>query len=313
MVPCQLQLGVRGAPYSAWFTNIEHKHTTVPIESQVFYAPLEMDVYQKNIRLINHVTEFLDLDESKSNIVSEFISLVDALREGLQQVDEEFRMPDAQINILFLNKLKSRPEWKDWATDMLRHPRLSSSAPAGRMTFQELADLAIEREKLILGEEPPKRDSGGDHDTSGSSSPQPEIISTPHPLSQDEINAFVMRKMNEDKQNGQRANGPFKNPSQEEINEYVARQMRREQGRVTRTSSQSRPAVKSEEREQPRIRPRCSFCGDPSHPVDNCWRRWRYAAESQQYDFAPRAEFLTEFLADFPDHSPTYRNGFSPY
>lgn len=230
-----------------------------------------MDAYQKNTRLINHVTEFLDLDGCKSNLIAEFIALIDALREGLQQADEGFRMPDAQINILFLTKLQSRPEWKNWATEMLRDPRLSLSDQAGRMTFQELADRAMERERMILGEEMPHGYLDADNDATGSGSSQPEVSSRPGALSQDEINAFVVRKMSEDRRDGHHAKGHFKKPSQDEINEYVARQMRTEQERMT--------GAGPGERDQPRIRPRCGFCGDPSHQVDNCWRRWRVALE----------------------------------
>jgi hypothetical protein len=277
-----------------------------------------MDINQRNTRLVHHISEFLDLDSTKPHPVTEFIALIDALREGLQQIDDGFRMPDAQLGILFLGKLRARPEWSDWAAEMMRDPRLNSSDPAARMTFQELARRAVEREKLILGEgegEGMSQDGlDGDWDDGTavaggrSSEPRAGMSSTPRPLSQGEINAFVMRKMSEDKPTGQRARGHIKRPSQEEINEYVVRQMRREQERVTRNRSQSHPVASSERSARPRIRPRCGFCGDPAHPVDSCWRRWRVAAEAPQGNFAPKR---VEFRTEIPGHPPIYRTGFS--
>lgn len=271
-----------------------------------------MDIYQRNIRLVQHIGEFLDLDSTKSHPISEFIALIDALREGLQQIDDGFRVPDAQICILFLSKLKARSEWSDWAAWMMRDPRLNSSDPAARMTFQELAERAIEREKLILEDGDGTSHGGLDEDDStavGTSRfSEPGISSTARPLSQDEINAFVMRKMNEDKQTGRRRKGHHKRPSQDEINEYVVRQMRKEQERVTRNRSQSQPVASSEGYDRPRIRPRCGFCGDPAHPVDNCWRRWRVAVEAPQGNFAPKR---VEFRTEIPGHPPIYRTGFS--
>lgn len=266
---------------------------------------MDTETYQRNIRLIHHVTEFLDLDSAKSSPkITEFISLIDALREGLQQIDEGFRMPDTQINVLFLTKLKSRPEWSDWAGDMMRDPRLTSSDPVGRMGFQELAERAVERERVILGESV-KGDSYGHgrDDASKRTSRQSGNSPTPRILSQDEINEFVMRKMNQDNRDGQphRAKRHFKRPSQDEINEYVVRQMRREQERATRNRSQSLPVSRQ---------PRCGFCGDPSHGLSNCWRRWRVAAEAPPGDFTPKR---VEFRTEIPGHPPIYRTGFSLY
>ncbi|RMJ26650.1 hypothetical protein PHISP_02462 [Aspergillus sp. HF37] len=277
-----------------------------------------MDIYQRNTRLVHHISEFLDLDSTKPHPVSEFISLIDALREGLQQIDDGFRMPDTQLGILFLSKLKARPEWSDWAAEMMRDPRLNSSDPAARMTFQQLADRAVERERLILGEgegEGMSQDGLDGDDDGGAavaggrlSEPQTGMSTAARPLSQDEINAFVIRKMSEDKPAGQRARGHIKRPSQEEINEYVVRQMRREQERVTRNRSQSHPVASSERYDRPRIRPRCGFCGDPAHAVDSCWRRWRVAVDALQGNFAPKR---MEFRTEIPGDPPIYRTGFS--
>ena len=101
-----------------------------------------MDPWQRNLRMIHHINEFLDLDSAKSNLVDEFIALFNAIREGLTHIDEDFYIPDSQINMLFLSKLKSRPQWSKWAKKMMR-------GLAERISFQELARLARAQEKAI--------------------------------------------------------------------------------------------------------------------------------------------------------------------
>lgn len=211
-------------------------------------------------------------------------------------------MPDAQINILFLTKMKLRPEWNQWATDMLRDPRLNAPNPADQMSFQELANLAIEQERIIQRRE--QSDDGKLDDTTTSPAPAP----APRALTQDEINEFVMRKMNQEGKYGHRARGHSKRPSQEEINQYVVQQMRREQERKTRMRSQSQPNPRPQPHDQPLLRPRCSFCGDPSHPLSHCWRRWRVAAEAPQANFYPKR---VEFRSEIPGQPAMYRTGFT--
>lgn len=262
-----------------------------------------MDAWHRNIRMMRYISEFLDLDSTKSNLVAEFIALIDAIREGLQQIDEDFRMPDAQINILFLTKIQSRPGWTEWATDMLRDPRLNAPNPADKMTFQELANRAIEQEKSIQ-----RREQPGDimEDPTSSSKPAPAPV--PRVLTQDEINEFVMRKMTQDGKYGRRTKGHMKRPSQEEINDYVVQQMRKEQERKTRMRSQSQPDPGPRGRDQRLLRPRCDFCGDASHPLNHCWRRWRVAAEAPQANFYPKR---VEFRTEIPGQPPMYRTGFT--
>ncbi|RJE26316.1 hypothetical protein PHISCL_01385 [Aspergillus sclerotialis] len=254
--------------------------------------------WQKNIRMMHHISEFLDLDSTKSNLVAELISLIDAIREGLQQIDEEFRVPDAQINILFLTKLKSRPEWNEWATAMMRDPRLNTPDPENRMTFQTLANLAIEQEKIIQQRE---------HSDNSMVEPPGTLLPTLSALTQDDINEFVMRKMGHEKL-GHCAKGHFKRPSQEEINEYVVQQMRKEQERKTRIRCQSQPESRSQCHDQRLLHPRCGFCGDPHHRLSHCWRRWRVAAEEPQANFMPKR---VEFRTEAPGQPPMYRTGFT--
>lgn len=273
-----------------------------------------MDIWQRNIRLMHYIDEFLDLDSANSNVISDFISLIDAIREGLEQIDEEFRMPDAQINILFLTKLKSRPDWTDWATAMLRDPRLNALDPGGRMTFQDLGNLALERERELAGEREREKERESEAEINpGNGNPTnngSEGKKTRH--TQDEINAFVMRKMSQDgrgsRRGGGHGRGHLKRPSQEEINEYVVEQMRREQDRKTRARSQSQPVPRSQDDgDAPFGRRRCGFCGDPSHAVDHCWRRWRVAVEEPRANFAPKR---VEFRSEIPGYPPIYRTGF---
>ena len=165
------------------------------------------------------------------------------------------------------------------------------------MTFQTLANLAIEQEKIIQ-----QGDHSGESVVEGAGTSQP----TPNALTQDDINEFVMRKMGQEK-SGHRTKGHSKRPSQEEINEYVVHQMRKEQQRTTRIRSQSQPEPRSQHHEQRLLHSRCGFCGDPHHRLSHCWRRWRVAAEEPQANFVPKR---IEFRTEVPGQPPMYRTGF---
>lgn len=325
-----------------------------------------MDPWQRNLRMIHHIDEFLDLDSAKSNLVDEFIALFNAIREGLTHIDDGYKIPDSQINMLFLSKLKSRPEWTDWATSMMHNPRVNASDPAESVSFQEVARLARAQEKAIRdraesigrlvgknvdGEEldsatespmlpvqPPPPPVRADHESEvdplgpagwGGAAPKRQTrprAFTQGPLTQDEINAFVVRKMNQETLNpnlgrSRTVRGHMKRPSQEEINQYVVEQMRQEQDRRSRVRSYSQPEPRAQQqnRDQSLLQhlqrhrstrsPRCSFCGDV-HPSDKCWRRWRVAVEAPSANFSgKRVEFRTEV----PGQPPMYRTGFSLY
>ncbi|KAL4896493.1 hypothetical protein BDV59DRAFT_170783 [Aspergillus ambiguus] len=261
-----------------------------------------MDLWQRNLRIIHQISEFVDLDTHGSDRVSDLIGLIDAMREGLTQIDDQLCIPDAQINMLFLTKLKARPQWADWATTMLQDGR---PCAADRLTFRQLADLALRREKETGGD---TAGTGHSRRTAGEEVPGKD---RPRTLTQEDINAFVVGQM----RRSQSVRGHAKRPSQEEINDYVVQQMRRDQETKARARSYSQP--------EPRIRPapalghqgrrprlRCTFCGDTFHQVDNCWRRWRVAVEAPQGQFVPKR---VEFRSEVPGQRPTYHSGFMLY
>ncbi|GIK02553.1 hypothetical protein Aspvir_006609 [Aspergillus viridinutans] len=265
-----------------------------------------MDIWQRNIRMMHQVGEFLDLDSTKSDMVAEFIALIQAVREGLMQIDDNFQIPDAHINTLFLTKLKFRPQWKEWAMTMLRDPRITAANSTEHVTFQELASLAIEQEK-ILQQGDTKAPNASDNAVSATSN----VPANPRALTQDEINAFVVKQMSHDgrylPQNGN-IKGHQKRPSQEEINEYVILQMRKEQERKTRNRSQSQPEPEGRSHRGRPNAVRCTFCGDAHHQSNNCWRRWRVAVEAPQGNFLPKR---VEFKSQIPGQPPIYHSGFT--
>ncbi|KAF7122970.1 hypothetical protein CNMCM5793_001146 [Aspergillus hiratsukae] len=266
-----------------------------------------MDTWQRNIRMMHQVGEFLDLDSTKSDMVAEFIALIQAVREGLMQIDDNFQIPDAHINTLFLTKLKSRSQWKEWATTMLRDPRITAANSTEHVTFQELASLAIEREKVIQQGDAKVRNAP---DNEASVAATSNVPANPRALTQDEINAFVVKQMSHDgrlPQNG-KLRGHQKRPSQEEINEYVIRQMREEQERKTRNRSQSQPEPAGRNHRVRQNAVRCTFCGDTHHQSNNCWRRWRVAVEAPEGNFFPKR---VEFKSQIPGQPPIYRSGFT--
>lgn len=312
-----------------------------------------MDPWQRNIRMMHHINEFLDLDSAKSNLVDEFIALFNAIREGLTHIDDDFHIPDSQINVLFLSKLKSRPEWDEWAAAMMRDPRVNASdPPTERMSFDELAGLAREQEHRIRVQEeelpdsgislpvqpaPPADDAGAADEAAaqppsqaGESEIDPmgwggaalRIQTRPRAVTQHDINAFVVRKMNQEELYRSRsARGHARRLNQDEINQYVVEQMRREQDRKTRVRSHSQPEPRMQDHQQQQQQsllpqrgkstrtPRCRFCGD-LHPTDRCWRRWRVAVEAPQANFAPKR---VEFRTEVPGQPPMYRTGFTLY
>ncbi|KAL3463181.1 hypothetical protein BJX64DRAFT_287669 [Aspergillus heterothallicus] len=252
-----------------------------------------MESWHRNVRLLHQIDEFLDVDSAQPHSVADFISLIDALREGLNQIDEDLRIPDSQINLHFLTKLKSHPEWRDWAMAMLRDSRINTSNLTDCMSFRELGDLSIRQEQRILQERRARRRSVLDGNEYVSQSGDPATLRA---LTQGDINTFVVQQMNHQRasrrlsQNSSRSfRGHTKRPSQEEINDYVIRQMRRDQEQSARARSQSQP--ERHETNQPRSNPaglRCTFCGDTYHQSTNCWRRWRVAAEALQGTAAPK-------------------------
>ncbi|PWY76248.1 hypothetical protein BO70DRAFT_363827 [Aspergillus heteromorphus CBS 117.55] len=268
-----------------------------------------MDPWQRSIRRMHQVGEFLDLDPEKSNMVADFVSLIEAMREGLTHIDDESYIPDSQINLLFLTKLKARPEWNGWATAMLRDNRINTSNPAEQITFQELADLAIEQEK---NRQRPGRSAWGPSRADFSpphTIPHTTAPEEPRTLTQDEINAFVVQQMSQDRKlDNRRARGHAKRPSQEEINDYVVEQMRREYERTTRDRSYSQP-MPSQPLQRP-VQMRCTFCGDKHHQLQNCWRRWRVAVEAPHGDYLPKR---VEYRSEIPGQPPTYHSGFTLY
>ncbi|KAE8313265.1 hypothetical protein P875_00064885 [Aspergillus parasiticus SU-1] len=266
-----------------------------------------MNTWQRNVRMIHQISEILDLDSAKSDTVADLIELIEAMREGLTQVNEECRIADSHINILFLNKLKSRPEWKSWATDMLRNSRLDSSNPADKMTFQELSELAMRHEKVMKGKKKNIQHSRSKSTPHASL----DVPLDPRKLTQEEINAFVVQQMKRDDKaprHNETVRQHRKKPSQEEINQYVVQQMRREQERKTRMRSHSQPEPRPQATHMRSTSTRCTFCGDSSHQYSNCWRRFRVAVEVPHGNFVPKR---VEFRTEIPGQPPMYRSGFS--
>ncbi|KAL2858691.1 hypothetical protein BJX68DRAFT_227034 [Aspergillus pseudodeflectus] len=257
------------------------------------HFPCEMDSWHRNVRLLHQIDEFLDVDSAQPHSVADFIALIDAVREGLNQIDEDIRIPDSQINLHFLTKLKSRSEWRDWAMTMLRDSRINTSNLTDCMSFRELGDLAIKQEQKILHDRQTKRRSGSGGNGHVS---RLEEAAAPRALTQGDINTFVVQQMNHQRasrrlsQDSSRSfRGHTKRPSQEEINDYVIRQMRRDQEQAARARSHSQP--ERHRASQPHSKPatlRCTFCGDTYHQSTNCWRRWRVAAEALQGTAAPK-------------------------
>ncbi|KAL4921584.1 hypothetical protein BDW62DRAFT_174005 [Aspergillus aurantiobrunneus] len=274
-----------------------------------------MDSWKRNVRLLHQIDEFLDVDSAQPHFVADFIALIDAVCEGLYQIDEDIRIPDSQINLHFLTKLKSRPEWRDWAMNMLRDSRINASNLTDCLSFRELADLALKQERLLLQERRTKRKSGSDGREYVFQSGVPE---TPRTLTQDEINAFVVQEMRNQRASrrlsqisSHSARGHTKRPSQEEINEYVIRQMRRDQEQTTKARSYSQPVGhgRNQLHSEPTMT-RCNFCADTYHQSTNCWRRWRMAAEALQGNATPK---LVESRNGFPAQPRIYLSGFTPF
>ncbi|KAL4959299.1 uncharacterized protein BDV14DRAFT_184869 [Aspergillus stella-maris] len=274
-----------------------------------------MDSWHRNVRLLHQIDEFLDVDSTQQHFVADFIALIDAVREGLHEVDDHLRIPDSQINLHFLTKLKSRPEWKDWAMDMLRDSRVNSPNPSESLSFRELADMALKQERKLLKETKARQRSGSKGKGDSGSSEGPE---TPRMLTQDEINTFVVQEMRNQRASRRLSQisthnpkSHYKRPSQEEINEYVIRQMRKDQEKKARSRSYSPPEKKNQP--QPHSKPtskRCNFCGDLYHPSTNCWRRWRVAAEALQGNAAPKMVDARSGLLAEPR---IYLSGVSPF
>ncbi|GAQ44453.1 hypothetical protein AtubIFM55763_011302 [Aspergillus tubingensis] len=268
-----------------------------------------MEPWQRNIRRMHQVSEVLDLDPQKSDMIADFVALIQAIREGLTQIDDDSYIPDSQINMLFLTKLKECPDWGDWASAMLRDGRMCSSNPTEQVTFQELAQLAMEQEKIRQQRGRSAWGTSG-HGAAkrGFASPL-EVPEDPRALTQDEINAFVVKQMHKDEAFRNRSGSVrrhAKRPSQEEINDYVVEQMRREREQATRNRSHSQPM-----QEGPVQRPvqmRCTFCGDRNHQLSNCWRRWRVAVEAPNGNYLPKR---VEYRTEFPGQPPMYRTGFT--
>jgi hypothetical protein len=250
---------------------------------------------QRNIRIMHHIGEFLDLDVRSSQSIAEFLALIQALREGLTRIDDYFDVPDFHLNVLFLSKLEAHPDWKDWAKHMLQDRRLNAPNPADRMKFDDLARLAIQREQMIK--------SGVTDKTNGALPFQSRIQA----LTQEEINSFVVRQMRKDgTPNGSR--GHHKRPSQEEINDYVVRQMRKEQERKTRARSKSQPDLRKDA-EKKYTPAECYFCGAKDHPGQQCRQvAKKVTAEVPRADISPKR---VEFRTEVPGGIPPYRTGFA--
>ncbi|KAJ9307393.1 hypothetical protein DTO217A2_3075 [Paecilomyces variotii] len=255
-----------------------------------------MEASQKKIRLMHYIGEFLNLDFSSFDSVAEFIALIQALREGLTNIDDYFALQDFEVNVLFLSKLETQPEWKDWALTMLRDKRVNSTDPAQQMTFQELSRQAIKYEKAMLQ----KAEQPGE----GRSSPD---WTKPRALTQDEINEFVTGQMHKYRKEQQPQKGHTKRPSQEEINEFVVQQMRKEQERKTRSRARSQPDMRKAA-QQRKEQLCCTFCGDRDHRLEKCWRRWRVVAEMPRANYTPKR---VEFKREIPGQRPIYHGGFT--
>ncbi|PLB46912.1 hypothetical protein P170DRAFT_438614 [Aspergillus steynii IBT 23096] len=274
-----------------------------------------MDAWQRNMRMIHQISEFVDFDSAESDLVADFISLIQAMREGLTQIDDDFNIPDSQINTLFLTKLKARSEWDEWATTMLRDNRINAPNPEHRMTFQELSELAIDHERVLRGGKGRYETRKVLPDEPLSIGPPPSNIPTvPEDVTQDDINAFVVQQMSQEDGYPRRRHtvrGHNKNPSQEEINDYVIHQMRRNnEPQKPRNRSQSQPEPRSQNHLKKSAGPRCTFCGDPHHQTNHCWRRWRVAVEAPPGDFVPKR---IEYRTEIPGQPPMYRTGFTLY
>ncbi|KAI9375417.1 hypothetical protein BJX61DRAFT_494158 [Aspergillus egyptiacus] len=272
-----------------------------------------MDTWHRNARLLHQIDEFLDVDSAHPHFVADFIALIDAVREGLNQIDDELRIHDSQINIHFLAKLKPRPEWRDWAMMMLQDSRINSGL-TDCLSFRELADLALKQERTILRERQIRRESGSGGDGYVS---ELEESATPRALTQDDVNAFVVGQMSNQRVSrhfnqtcNRNHNGHVKRPSQEEINDYVIRQMRRDQEKA-RARSYSQPERRGQDQpHQEPVKIRCTFCGDTYHQSTKCWRRWRVAAEALQGNAAPK---FVETRYGVSVHPRIYVSGFTPF
>lgn len=287
----------------------------------------------ESVRVMHYIGEFLDLDAKSFTNIAEFIALIQAIREGLGRIDPKFAVSDFHINILFLSKLQTHPEWHDWARHMLQDQRITVSDTSKPMAFHELAELAITREayaKEKVRARMEKKGSTHSHHTHADGRLQ-------H-YTQEEINSFVVRQMqatngsNNSSQQPQASNHKRHNkrPSQEEINEFVVRQMREERERITRSRSKSEPKpdalpkivaddhpIKSSEgRTNHSSTEKCDKCGATHPPGHNCLHLNDNNGNLEKPIVVqiPRANFLpkkVEFVTQTPDGLPTYRTGFA--
>ncbi|KAH8697141.1 hypothetical protein BGW36DRAFT_161605 [Talaromyces proteolyticus] len=257
----------------------------------------------KSIRTMHCIGEFLNLDVNSFTTVTEFVALIQAVREGLCQVDSNFAASDSQINFLFLSKLQGHPGWDQWAKVMLQDKRTNLSDPTEGMKFCELANIAIEREQTMAAKRAASQKKG--KETSRSST---GIKRRKH-LTQEEINSFVVHQMQKTQPPSQKKVGHNKRPSQEEINEFVIRQMRKEQERKTLASSKSNSETRDGTADK--YAPiECFFCGRKDHPGEICRSRKLKVTRAE----VPRANFTpkkVEFRTETPGGMTAYRTGFA--
>ncbi|KAL4760766.1 uncharacterized protein BDW70DRAFT_57655 [Aspergillus foveolatus] len=177
-----------------------------------FIQHSSMDSWHRNVRLLHQIDEFLDIDSTQPHFVSDFVALIDAVREGLYVIDEDIKIPDSQINLHFLTKLKSRPEWREWALAMLRDSRINASNLTDCMSFRELADLAVKQEQMLLQQRRDKRESGSARKVSFAQS-------------EEEINEYVIQQMRRDREQTARARRSYSQPPKHNPNHLQAKPM----------------------------------------------------------------------------------------
>lgn len=297
---------------------------------------------------MHHISEFLDLDAESSTSISEFVALIQAIREGLGRVESGFAVADYYINILFLTKLEALPEWTSWARFMLRDSRVNASDYSSeRMPFHELADLAMRRETELRAqtarnkEKEKEKDKEkekmekkhdevdikgqdkipriDDHDVNvngngnGNGNGNNQRLQS---YTQEEINSFVVRQMqrNQPSSTAHSSNGHTKRPSQEEINDFVVRQMWKEQERETQARSTSEPnsnrPIITTTSTATNGTARCEKCGDEVHLGRQCHSN----TTTRTVAVIPRANFLpkkVEFRNETPGELPVYHTSFA--
>jgi len=282
-----------------------------------------------NIRIMHHIGEFLDLDLASFDSVASFLALLQAMRDGLTQIDEYFAIPDFHLSVLFLSKLEAHPDWKAWARSMMQNKRMNTSDPAKRLDFNALAKLAIERETLMRQRVTVTRPRARSVEEFKSSSLQkllkdpeaqysrseshrvPMPMTRPRARTVEETKSSTLQKpvLKDPEAQHCRSKSHNRVPSRESLKGSgtdTKGQKEKELSAQKRNCSQPVAPQKSVPRKYPLKE--CFFCGESDNPGHKCQRRMKGMVEVPRAGFAPKQiQYRTEPVV----RPPIYHRGVS--